>query len=120
VPETGQATADPTARFFEQLESSRHHPALEKSSGTLRFELTDDGKRVGRWLVEIDKGDVAVSRKNAKADCVVRAEKTLFDGMVSGRVNPIAAFLRAELAAEGDISLMASFVRIFPGPPKDA
>jgi putative sterol carrier protein len=120
VPGAGQATADPTARFFEQLESSGHHPALEKSSGTLRFDLTDDGKRVGRWLIEIDKGDVAVSHRNAKADCVMRVEKTLLDGMVSGRVNPIAAFLRAEMAAEGDVALMASFVRIFPGPPRDA
>ena len=120
MPAARQATADRTARFFEQLESSGHHPALEKSSGTLRFDLTEDGKRIGRWLIEIDKGDVVVSHKNAKADCVVRADKKVFDRMVSGRVNPIAAFLRAEMAAEGDVALMASFVRIFPGPPRDA
>jgi putative sterol carrier protein len=120
VPGPGQATADPTARFFEQLASGGHNPGLAKTSGALRFDLTDNGKRVGRWLVEIDKGNVAVSHKNTKADCIVRADKTLFDGMVSGNVNPIAAFLRAEVAAEGDIELMASFVRIFPGPPRDA
>jgi putative sterol carrier protein len=120
VPGAGQARADATARFFEQLVSSGHHPVLEKSSGTLRFDLTDSGKHVARWLVEIDKGDVAVSHKNAKADCVVRADKKVFERMVSGRVNPIAAFLRAEMAAEGDVALMASFVRIFPGPPRDA
>ena len=69
---------DATATFFDGLEALGHVPALEKVSGTLRFDLKN-GKRTTRWLVTVDKGDVAVSHRNAKADCVVRAEKTVFE-----------------------------------------
>ena len=61
-----------------------------------------------------------MSHKNAKADCVVRTDKKLFDKLVTGRANPITAFLRAEVDVDGDIGLMASFIRIFPGPPMRA
>jgi putative sterol carrier protein len=103
--------------FFEQLEGRGHEPMLEKSTGTLRFDIKD-GKRTARWLVTIKKGDIAVSRRNAKADCVVRMDKALFDGIATGRANPMAALLRGEVNAEGDVGLLASFQRLFPGPPR--
>jgi putative sterol carrier protein len=109
---------DATAEFFNELEARGHDPALEKARGTLRFELTGDGKRAAHWLVAIEKGDVAVSRKNANAHCVVRLDKTLFDGMARGEVHPVAAILRGSVSAEGDLGLFVLFQRLFPGPPK--
>jgi putative sterol carrier protein len=97
---------DATTEFFEQLEERGHEPVLEKSTGTVRFDIKDG------------KGDVTVSRRNAAADCVVRADKALFDDMTTGRANPMAALLRGAVSAEGDVGLMASFQRLFPGPPR--
>ena len=37
-----------------------------------------------RWLITITKGDVALSRRNAKADCVVRTDQAIFAGIASG------------------------------------
>ena len=67
----------------------------------MRFDL-EDGKETERWLVAVVKGDVAVSRKNAAADCVVRADKALFDGIASGEANAMAALLRGAMSVEGD------------------
>jgi putative sterol carrier protein len=111
------AGADPIGRFFTELADRGSEPLLKSATGTLRFDLTD-GKRVERWFVAITKGDLDVSHKNAAADAVVRADRDLFEGMVTGRVNGMAALLRGVLVVEGDLGLIALFARVFPGPPR--
>lgn len=106
---------DATAEFFDALEARGHEPMLEKATGTLRFDLTD-GKRTTRWLVAIDRGAVSISHANAKADCVVRTEKKLFDRIASGKQNAMAALLRGRVELRGDPTLLLPFQRLFPGP----
>ena len=65
----------------------------------------------------MDNGDVAVSRKNAKADCTVRAKKELFDRIAEGEVNAAAAVLRGALTIDGNVELLVRLQRLFPGPP---
>ena len=109
---------DATTRFFQALAERGHEPALAKARGTLRFDLRDDGARPERWLITISKGDVAVSQKSGKADCVVRADRALFDGIASGETNAMAAFLRGAIQVEGDGGLLLAFQRVFPGPAR--
>jgi putative sterol carrier protein len=108
---------DATTKFFEALEARGHDPMLEKAKGTMRFDVRD-GKHTARWVVSIDKGDVTVSRRNAKADCVVRVDRALFDDITTGRANALAALMRGEIEAEGDMGLLATIQRVFPGPPR--
>ena len=82
----------------------------------MRFELTN-GTGEAPWLVTIKRGDVAVSRADRKADCIVRTDKTLFDKIVTGKENAMAAVLRGAMDAEGDAELIVLFQRLFPGPP---
>jgi putative sterol carrier protein len=104
------------AGFFDELQRRGHEPALEKERGLLRFDLRNGGK-TARWLVSVDRGDVNVSHKSSRADCVVRMDQALFDRIVNGEANAIAALLRGAFEAEGDLSLLAAFQRLFPGPP---
>jgi putative sterol carrier protein len=106
---------DSTAEFFQELGRREREPFLEKAKGTVRFDLVE-GRRTERWLVTLDRGDVSAVRKNAEADCIVRAEKALFDRMVTGDVNAMAAFLRGELTLEGDPELLVLIQRVLPGP----
>ena len=108
---------DATTKFFSDLEERRHEPLLEKVRGTLRFDLKS-GKRTTRWLIEIEKGDVSISHRNGKADCVVRAKKSLFDGIAGGQQNAMAAVLRGEVGIEGDRTLLVRFQKLFPGPAR--
>jgi predicted lipid carrier protein YhbT len=111
--------ADATTAFFDQLGAKGHEPLLEKATGTIRFDIVDNGRRT-RWLVEIAKGDITVSHRNAKADCVVRGEKALFEAIAVGKENAVAAFLRGAIGIDGNRQLLVIFQRLFPGPPRAA
>ena len=115
---TGKATkADPTSAFFEALAARGHEPLLSRSSGTVRFELTE-GRRVEYWYVTVKKGDITVSREQGDAETVVRTTRALFDDMATGKQNAMAALLRGALAADGNLGLVIQIERLFPDPPR--
>ena len=101
-----------TTEFFEQLAEREHEPLLEKVNGTLRFDLKDNGK-TARWRVAIKKGDIAVSRTNEAADCVVRTDRATFEKIVAGKTHPFTAMLRGTVGIEGDSELIVLFQRVF-------
>ena len=105
-----------TADFFEALRRRGPEPLLGKVRGSLRFELTNGGRE--RWLVSIDGGNLTVSRRSGKADCIVRARKEVFDRIADGTKNAMAAMLRGELVVEGDPAVMVRFQRLLPSPPE--
>jgi putative sterol carrier protein len=107
---------DQTAEFFAALVARGHEPLLGQTRGSVRFDLTARGKTTERWLLTIDRGDLSVSRRNARATCVVTMEKALFDRLARGETNAIASMLRGELRTDGDRELLMRLQRIFPGP----
>ena len=108
--------SDAGASFLHALSRGGTHPLLAKADGTLRFDLRD-GERTRHWLVELDGGNVSVSRRRGSADCVVRTDAAVFDGLATGEVNALAAFLRGELSVEGDSEFLVLFQRVLPAPP---
>ena len=106
---------DPTSDFFEELKQRGHEPLLATAKGSFRFEITD-GKKVDRWLVVVDKGDVTVSHRGGAADCALRADKADFDALARGELSAVAAVLRGTLTLEGNWQLFVVFRRILPGP----
>ena len=111
--------SDPTSEFFSGLAARGQVPMLRSSGGTIRFDL-EDGDRVEHWYVTIKRGTVTVSHDRGDADCAVSASKELFDRLASGTANAMAAALRGLVQAGGDLSLLISFQRLFPGPPADS
>jgi hypothetical protein len=107
--------ADATTEFFNELGSRGHEPQLAGISATYRFDLVR-GKSIERWFVSVRKGDLSVSRRNAKADCVVRAKYGLFDRIASGEQNAMAALMRGEVELLGNWTTLVQFQRLFPGP----
>ena len=108
---------DATSDFFGGLERRGSEPLLHGATGSVRFDLAHGGG-VDHWVVSVSDEKIAVSRANADADCVVRTSRELFDGIASGEVNAMAAVLRDELTAEGDLELLMLVQRLFPGPPR--
>jgi putative sterol carrier protein len=106
---------DPTGEFFDELGRKKHEPMLRKATGVLSFDISD-GTSTAHWSVAIKKGDVLVSRAHDEADCVVTTDRPLFDGIVRGERNAMAAVLRGEVAVEGDTELLVLFQRVFAGP----
>jgi putative sterol carrier protein len=108
---TKTATMSPTDAFFAELARRGHEPRLARVHGSVRFDLeTSHGTE--RWLVCLVLGDITVSHRRAKADAILRTEKSLFDGFVTGRANPFAATLRGLVGLEGDPELFVLFRRL--------
>jgi putative sterol carrier protein len=115
--EGGSSMSEATTRFFAGLESDDRRSLIANMNGTLRIELTNGGT-TERWLVAAQKGDLHVSHGNAKADCTLRAPEDVFEKLVRGEDNPMAAFLRGAVTVEGDSELVVLFQRLLPGPRK--
>lgn len=109
--------SDSIAEFFAELGRRGHEPLLEKAKGSARFDIAY-GRRTERWLVIIDKGNLRVSRRNAAADCIVRADRSSFERAVSGKQNLMAAVLRGEVAIGGDPRLLVLLRRLFRKPSR--
>lgn len=103
--------ADATT-FFDELAQRGYEPSLAKASGTARFEIANG--KTERWLLTIDKGRLSVSRRNARADTVVRSDRRTFARVLSGKENVMAAVLRGEITIEGDSRLLVGLQRLFP------
>jgi predicted lipid carrier protein YhbT len=108
--------ADSTADFFAAIALRGHEPMLAKTSGTVRVDVVS-GRQTDHWLISINKGDLAVSNDHVEADCVIRADKEVFDRIASGEANAMATFMRGAMEVEGDAELLLLFTRLFPGPP---
>src|SRR5262245_5124746 len=106
-----------TSEFFEGLSKRGHEPLLETTTGTVRVDLTKNGK-VERWLLAIDKGHVDVSHRRTKADCTIHASTALFDRIARGEENAFAAALRGDVIIEGDSKLLVRLQRLLPSPPR--
>jgi len=105
-----------TAAFFERLAQREYDPMLRNAVGTARIEVVDKDGGAERWLVTIDKGAISVSRKNAKAGTVVRAERKTFDKAAAGTLNVMAAVLRGEIVISGDPRFLVQLQRLIPRP----
>ncbi|WP_406041599.1 SCP2 sterol-binding domain-containing protein [Micromonospora sp. NBC_00898] len=107
---------DATTRFFEDLDRRGFEPLLQKTSGTLRFDL-HEGAHTTHWLLEIERGKLHVSQEDREADTVVGTPPRLFGELVTGNENAIAALIRGDMTVSGDLRLVLQVERIFPGPP---
>jgi hypothetical protein len=107
---------DSTAVFFDELAQRGHEPRLARAKGIVRVEA-GKGSRARVWHVELKKGDIVVSPGRGAADTTLRADEQTLEGIVSGRINPVAALLRGQIELEGDTQLLVLFRRLLPGPP---
>ncbi|RZU49399.1 SCP-2 sterol transfer family protein [Krasilnikovia cinnamomea] len=108
--------ADPISDFFEDLSQRKHDPRLSHVTATVRFDIVD-GRQTDSWRLVVRDGQLEVEPGDGAADATVTAERTVFEGLVSGTVNAMAALLRGELLLEGNANLIVSVQRLFPGPP---
>lgn len=107
--------ADPTEEFFDRLRREGYQALLRGAAGCVRVELV--GSRPVTYVLTVQHGHISVARRGGRPDAVVRLDHDLFDRFVAGRANVTTALLRGEVAIEGDLGIVASVARLFPGPP---
>jgi len=107
---------DAIETFFDRLRAGERAAVLAGVTGRMRIDLRS-GRAIDHWLIAVERGEVNVSHRGGPADSVVRMERALFEGMVQGRVNAMAATLRGLVLTEGHTNMFVKFQRLFPGPP---
>ncbi len=105
--------AEPTHEFFDRLAGQRQ--SLPSGlTGDVRFDIAD-GERTEHWYVHITRSGIDVSHQGPDPDCVVGTDIATFDGVVTGRMNAMAAILRGAIDISGKVILLAALQRLFPG-----
>jgi SCP-2 sterol transfer family len=108
--------ADEIETFFDELGPRGPRLLPKKISGTIRFDLAEDGQ-VEHWYVTIDGGNVSVSRAADPADTVVHADRDLFGQIVAGYIGINSAGTSSQILVEGDYLPLIAFTRFFYSPP---
>jgi len=107
------AITNDTTSFLERFAASDARTVLGSARGSIRFDLRD-GRRIEHRRVELRRDEVVVSESDAPADCVLRADRAVFDDIVEGRLSAMPALLRGLVDVEGDAELLVRFQRVFP------
>ncbi|WP_406040329.1 hypothetical protein OG799_31160 [Micromonospora sp. NBC_00898] len=103
-------------RFFASLPERAPVVLLGPVSGTLQIDLTT-GNCTDHWLVELGHGSARVFRELRVSDATWHSSHDLFERLVAGRDNGIAAMIRNESTFTGKVTLFLAFRRFFPDPP---
>ena len=106
-----------TEEFFRTLQRHGNEPMLSGVNATIRFDITG-AEHLRSWWLEVRDGDLLASTDGSAADCVLTADQGVFDRIVSGSMNAMAALLRGDLAVWGDPELVVLVQRLFPGPAR--
>ncbi|MFD2766205.1 SCP2 sterol-binding domain-containing protein [Micromonospora eburnea] len=101
-------------RLIEQV-GGRHPELPETTAGTVRLDLHDGGS-TEHWYLTIDDQNVQVTRSTDDADMVVHASRAVFDRLAAGSPRLVAALLRNDINVQGDVRLLLTLRRLFPGP----
>ncbi|WP_346537955.1 SCP2 sterol-binding domain-containing protein [Micromonospora sp. DPT] len=108
--------SEATEEFFASLPARAPAVLRTPVSGTIQIDLTTDN-RTEHWLVQLSQGEVVVNRARGPADAIWNSSKDLFERLVTGRAQGVAAVLRNETTFSGNVLLFLVFRRFFPDPP---
>ena len=86
-------------------ERATSHGAL---GSTIKFVMEE-----GVIYLDGSGADNAVSNNDQEADCTINLAKEDFDAMLSGDLNPMAAFMGGKLQIEGDMGVAMKLGSLF-------
>ncbi|MBU8855853.1 MULTISPECIES: SCP2 sterol-binding domain-containing protein [unclassified Micromonospora] len=104
-------------QFFSTLQARTPQGLRSPVDGVLRVDLYT-GSHTEHWLVTLRAGNPVAGRGYAEADTVWRSDAALFEKLVTGESQPIAALLRNDATLSGDVTVFLAFQRFFPPSPQ--
>ncbi|MEU6022288.1 SCP2 sterol-binding domain-containing protein [Micromonospora sp. NPDC048871] len=103
-------------QFFASLPARGPQEMRSSLAGTLRIDLSD-GERTEHWVLRLRPGVIEVERGPAEADSIWYCSVDLFDRLVTGRAEPLAALFRNECSFSGRVPMFLILRRLFPSAP---
>jgi putative sterol carrier protein len=97
-------------QFFESLEARAAESS--KVSG-LTAKYLFDVAGAGKWVVDVENGNVSVHEGEEEADATIEASEETFMKIVNGEQNPTSAFMTGKLKVRGDIGQAMKLQQLF-------
>lgn len=81
-------------------------------NATVQFDLSGDNG--GQWYVQVANGSCDVHKGTVEAPtATVKMDGDDYADMVSGKLNPMTAFMSGKVKVEGDLSAVMKFQTLF-------
>lgn len=98
--------------IFEQMPRIFKSDKAGDFEATVQFDLSGDNG--GAWYVVIANGNAAVEEGSADdPSAVIRMDATDFADMMSGKLDPMNAFMTGKVKVEGDLNTVMKFQTLF-------
>ena len=97
-------------QFFETLEARAGESS--KAAG-LTAKYLFDVSGAGKWIVDVDNGQVSVREDEEDADATIEASEETFMKIVNGEQNPTSAFMTGKLKVRGDMGKAMKLQQLF-------
>jgi putative sterol carrier protein len=99
-----------TAReFFDTLESRADTEKAADITATYLFVV----EGAGEWTVDVEQGRIKVSEGRGDVDVTLTAKEDVFRRIVSGKQNPLTAYMTGKLKVSGDMSKAMKLQKLF-------
>lgn len=99
-------------QIFENLPKNIDMSKLGDFKGTIVFSLTGEGG--GDWQVNIEDSTVTTGQvTNEKPTAKVTMDADDYKDMMSGKLNPVQAFMGGKVRVEGDLNAVMKLQSMF-------
>ncbi len=98
--------------IFEQMPRVFKSDKAGNFKAAIQFDLS--GEDGGQWVVSIADGSAAVQKGVADdPKAVIRMDASDFADMMSGKLDPMNAFMLGKVKVEGDLNSVMKFQTLF-------
>lgn len=98
--------------IFEQMPRDFKADQAGNFKAAIQFDLS--GEDGGQWFVQIAEGKVAAEQGSADdPDAIIRMDASDFADMMSGKLDPMSAFMMGKVRVEGDLNSVMKFQTLF-------
>ncbi|MCI0394792.1 MAG: SCP2 sterol-binding domain-containing protein [Chloroflexi bacterium] len=100
------------AELFERMPEAFKADKAGDMNATVQFDLSGEGG--GQWYVVVANGDATVEQGTAaNATATIRMAASDYHDMVTGKLNPMTAFIQQKVKVEGDLNTVMKFQTLF-------
>lgn len=100
------------SEIFERMPEQFNSEKAGDFEATIQFDLSGD--EGGEWYVVVAEGNAAVEKGAADdPSATIRMEGNDFADMMSGKLDPMNAFMTGKVKVEGDLNSVMKFQTLF-------